>query len=300
MTELAGGGNQEVRGHHYNEGIVSQLLKETEGQFISPSVVASSINGASYANDDRVPKYPEHQRGELPGTDLYEKYGVVKQWRHHDGNPYMFIYRYPHRKITYRGFSFPGLSHGQQIFAALDQKARSLFTDPEILASDTAVRDSASLIGAIITMTHAFLAGNGRTSRAVIDFYLRKYSQERLDESRLLQTQNKRRLDLAFQRMSYEALPQGYSPQSVLNGTDHNEQEIDIAIPLPQTHSQEEVRTFLRNYADTIIDHLTRFQPRLPSHSFEFFPKIKRGNAQDRFLTATQKLSDYLEGFIVR
>lgn len=166
---------------------------------------------------------------------------------------------YPY-KINYDTIIFPGTHYGKLIFAALDEKMRTLPPQPDL---DHHLRIAAFLT-IVAASAHAFPDVNGRVSVGLADVYLRAQCKKSLNMSALSNEDNVVELWTAMVNCTYLLLPEKYNPKAIIEESKRkNRNEIEVDAPYLGVFSFQEqalVRPFRPIFADSIIQFIRDFQ----------------------------------------
>lgn len=161
--------------------------------------------------------------------------------------------------ITYRTLSSPSM-FGESAMDAFDKKFASL--DMEILTEEQVLR-LAVLASIVVGTAHPFPDAHGRTAVGLADVILRRYSQKKLDLTKLEKIDSREegyKLSMALGNASISMLPDRYNPENILKKLEAKgggEKIVDV--PNTRYDELDQVQTFLIEYSKSISRYIKQF-----------------------------------------
>ena len=159
------------------------------------------------------------------------------------------------RTLRYLGWTMPSFE-GASVFREIDELVTRF--NPKDLNEDQ-VYNLMAIIVVAIGAAHAFPDGTGRTAVGVVDVMLRKYLGKKLDLAKLQSCDD--RLTQAMGLASLAMLPEQYNPNSIYEKMTDGEDRV-INIPLTEKNPIQEVQSFAKDFARSIVDHITQLDPK--------------------------------------
>lgn len=157
-------------------------------------------------------------------------------------------------RLDYAGMSFPGFTHGREIFATLDEKVSSI--PLETLGEDTIFR-LAAFLTIVVASNHAFPDANGRVAVGLADVFLRRLARKAVDYEKLDARAGE--LRRAMTDATCSLLPGRYNPASAFARMERTEIHREtISVP-GVTVNAPQLKQFLRDFSGSIQQFIRDF-----------------------------------------